>query len=103
MADPADVLVPGPVSWNEILLVEALPEARPHTVFAQASYDALGGTSASRPGLDAWPRSWAHGAATAAVCTLGADGADLGAAMTVGARQATRALTSRHLSALVPD
>lgn len=43
-----DVVVLGPVSWNEILLVGALPEARPHTVFAQASYETLGGTSAGK-------------------------------------------------------
>ncbi|CAA9367850.1 MAG: Ribokinase [uncultured Nocardioides sp.] len=42
------VVVLGPVSWNEILLVDALPEARPHTVFAEASYETLGGTSAGK-------------------------------------------------------
>ena len=42
------VLVAGPVSWNRIVHLDALPEPRPHTVFARAHHDALGGTSAGK-------------------------------------------------------
>lgn len=45
---PADVLVLGPASWNDIVLVDALPEPRPQAVFARDSYETLGGTSAGK-------------------------------------------------------
>ncbi|MCK9796067.1 carbohydrate kinase family protein [Isoptericola sp. 4D.3] len=43
-----DVLVAGPVSWNRIVHLDALPEPTPHTVFARGSYDTVGGTSAGK-------------------------------------------------------
>ena len=42
------VLVAGPVSWNRIVHLDALPEPRPHTVFARGHHDTLGGTSAGK-------------------------------------------------------
>lgn len=42
------VLVSGPVSWNRIVHLDALPEARPHTVFARSHVDTVGGTSAGK-------------------------------------------------------
>ncbi len=42
------VLVAGPVSWNRIVHLDALPDARPHTVFARRHVDTLGGTSAGK-------------------------------------------------------
>lgn len=44
----ARVVVVGPVSWNTIVQVPHLPEARPHTVVATDSWAALGGTSAGK-------------------------------------------------------
>ncbi|AKU15062.1 carbohydrate kinase family protein [Luteipulveratus mongoliensis] len=44
----ADVVVCGPVSWNQIVYLDALPDARPQTVLAQDSYETLGGTSAGK-------------------------------------------------------
>jgi sugar/nucleoside kinase (ribokinase family) len=43
-----DVVVAGPVSWNEIVHLDALPDAVPHTVFARGSYRTVGGTSAGK-------------------------------------------------------
>ncbi len=43
-----EVLVAGPVSWNEIVHLDSLPEAVPHTVFANGSYRTVGGTSAGK-------------------------------------------------------
>lgn len=42
------VLVAGPASWNELVYLDALPEATPHTVFARSSRRAVGGTSAGK-------------------------------------------------------
>jgi sugar/nucleoside kinase (ribokinase family) len=42
------VLVAGPVSWNRIVRLDALPEPRPHTVFARGHVDTVGGTSAGK-------------------------------------------------------
>lgn len=39
------VFVSGPASWNSIVYVDKLPDPRPHTVFAQDSYETFGGTS----------------------------------------------------------
>jgi len=43
-----EVLVAGPASWNEIVHLDALPDAVPHTVFANRSYRTVGGTSAGK-------------------------------------------------------
>ncbi|GMA25567.1 hypothetical protein GCM10025864_33260 [Luteimicrobium album] len=43
-----ELLVAGPASWNEIVHLDALPDATPHTVFANASYCTVGGTSAGK-------------------------------------------------------
>lgn len=43
-----EVLVAGPVSWNRIVHLDALPEPTPHTVFARGAYDTVGGTSAGK-------------------------------------------------------
>ncbi|MBB2921474.1 carbohydrate kinase family protein [Cellulomonas cellasea] len=42
------VLVNGPASWNTLVQVAALPDARPQTLFASGHRDALGGTSAGK-------------------------------------------------------
>lgn len=42
------VFVAGPVSWNRLVLLDRLPEARPHTVFASGHRMAVGGTSAGK-------------------------------------------------------
>ncbi len=42
------VFVAGPVSWNRLVFVNRLPEARPHTVFASGHRTAVGGTSAGK-------------------------------------------------------
>ncbi len=42
------VVVVGPVSWNTLVQVPHLPDARPQTVFAQGSWATLGGTSAGK-------------------------------------------------------
>ncbi|WP_457205017.1 carbohydrate kinase family protein [Nocardioides sp. P5_C9_2] len=45
---PPQVLVAGPVSWNRVVHLDALPEPRPHTVLARHHVDTLGGTSAGK-------------------------------------------------------
>ncbi|MFD1147589.1 carbohydrate kinase family protein [Saccharothrix hoggarensis] len=42
------VFVAGPVSWNRLVLVDRLPDPRPHTVFASGHRTAVGGTSAGK-------------------------------------------------------
>ena len=42
------VFVAGPVSWNRLVLLDELPEPRPHTVFATGHRTVLGGTSAGK-------------------------------------------------------
>jgi sugar/nucleoside kinase (ribokinase family) len=42
------VFVAGPVSWNRLVFLDRLPEARPHTVFASGHRTAVGGTSAGK-------------------------------------------------------
>ncbi|WP_054052429.1 carbohydrate kinase family protein [Alloactinosynnema sp. L-07] len=42
------VFVAGPVSWNRLVFLDRLPEARPHTVFASGHRMAVGGTSAGK-------------------------------------------------------
>ncbi len=41
-------LIVGASSWNTIVHLDALPDARPQTVFATDSYDILGGTAAGK-------------------------------------------------------
>ncbi|MFC6089831.1 carbohydrate kinase family protein [Saccharothrix lopnurensis] len=43
-----EVFVAGPVSWNRLVLLDRLPEARPHTTFATGHRTAVGGTSAGK-------------------------------------------------------
>ncbi len=43
-----DVVICGPASWNQIVYLQELPPPRPHAVFAEASYDTLGATSAGK-------------------------------------------------------
>jgi sugar/nucleoside kinase (ribokinase family) len=43
-----NVFVAGPVSWNQLVYLDRLPEPRPHTVFARRHVEALGGTSAGK-------------------------------------------------------
>jgi sugar/nucleoside kinase (ribokinase family) len=47
MTEPR-VFVAGPVSWNRLVALDELPEARPGTVFAKGHWTALGGTSAGK-------------------------------------------------------
>lgn len=42
------VFVAGPVSWNRLVVLDHLPEPRPHTVFARGHRTVLGGTSAGK-------------------------------------------------------
>ncbi|WP_258723618.1 carbohydrate kinase family protein [Cellulomonas sp. NS3] len=42
------VLVNGPASWNTLVRVATLPDARPQTLFASGHRDGLGGTSAGK-------------------------------------------------------
>ncbi|MBZ2195095.1 carbohydrate kinase family protein [Occultella gossypii] len=44
----ADVEVLGPASWNTLVHLDELPEPRSQTVFARASFETLGGTSAGK-------------------------------------------------------
>ena len=49
MADsPARVVIFGPASWNEMVLLDHLPEPVPHMQFAQDRWHAVGGTSAGK-------------------------------------------------------
>lgn len=47
MSTPRTVVV-GPASWNTLVRLDALPEPRPHTVFARGAARTLGGTSAGK-------------------------------------------------------
>ncbi|MET1073645.1 MAG: PfkB family carbohydrate kinase [Umezawaea sp.] len=47
MTDPK-VFVAGPVSWNRLVELDELPEARPHMRFARRHWDTIGGTSAGK-------------------------------------------------------
>ncbi|MGF3054253.1 carbohydrate kinase family protein [Microbacterium sp. YY-03] len=103
MADsPARVVIFGPASWNEIVLLDHLPEPVPHMQFAQDRWHAVGGTSAGKalhltsPGLDVELHT-----------LLASDGdgrrvADAlrGAGVTVMAHEADR--TERHLNLMTP-
>ncbi|WP_454049211.1 carbohydrate kinase family protein [Cellulomonas sp. Marseille-Q8402] len=42
------VLVVGPASWNTLVRLDRLPEARSQTLFASGHHDGLGGTSAGK-------------------------------------------------------
>lgn len=42
------VVVVGPVSWNRIVVLPRLPDARPQTLFALETYKTVGGTSAGK-------------------------------------------------------
>ncbi|HSX68640.1 carbohydrate kinase family protein [Nocardioides sp.] len=42
------VLVHGPASWNRLVLLDRLPAPVPHTVFADRSWETVGGTSAGK-------------------------------------------------------
>lgn len=42
------ILVSGPVSWNQLVYVPELPDARAQTLFATDSWETLGGTSAGK-------------------------------------------------------
>lgn len=44
----AEVVVCGPAAWNLIVDVDELPAAVPHTQFASASHETVGGTSAGK-------------------------------------------------------
>jgi len=44
----AQVLVVGPSSWNRMVALDALPEPRPHMVFARGEHETVGGTSAGK-------------------------------------------------------
>lgn len=46
--DTAHVLVVGPASWNTLVQVERLPDARSQTLFARDHHEGLGGTSAGK-------------------------------------------------------
>ncbi len=49
MTDGAtSILVAGPASWNTLVHLDELPEPSPHTVFARAHHEAVGGTSAGK-------------------------------------------------------
>lgn len=51
------VIISGPASWNEIVLLERLPEPRPHMQFALDDHETVGGTGAGKAlGLAAFGR-----------------------------------------------
>ena len=51
------VVISGPASWNEIVLLEHLPEPRPHMQFALDDHETVGGTGAGKAlGLAAFGR-----------------------------------------------
>ncbi|MCU1432826.1 MAG: PfkB domain protein [Actinotalea sp.] len=45
---PTPVLVNGPVSWNHLVVLDALPDPRPQMVTASAHWGGLGGTSGAK-------------------------------------------------------
>ena len=42
------VVVCGPASWNQLILLDHLPEPVPHMQFARRSWQTVGGTSAGK-------------------------------------------------------
>jgi sugar/nucleoside kinase (ribokinase family) len=44
----ADVVVHGPASWNQLVLLDELPDPSPHMQFASAHHEVVGGTSAGK-------------------------------------------------------
>jgi sugar/nucleoside kinase (ribokinase family) len=42
------VFISGPASWNRLVLLDRLPDPSPHTVFANQTWETLGGTSAGK-------------------------------------------------------
>ncbi|MHC9043793.1 carbohydrate kinase family protein [Microbacterium saperdae] len=44
----ASVFIAGPASWNQIVVLDRLPDPVPHMQFAQASWETVGGTSAGK-------------------------------------------------------
>ncbi len=44
----ASVFIAGPASWNQIVLLDRLPDPVPHMQFAEESWETLGGTSAGK-------------------------------------------------------
>lgn len=42
------IVVCGPVSWNQLVYLDRLPEPRPHMQFALEQYETVGGTSAGK-------------------------------------------------------
>lgn len=44
----ARILVSGPVSWNQLVYLDRLPDARAQMMFARESWETLGGTSAGK-------------------------------------------------------
>lgn len=99
-----DVEILGPASWNSIIHLDALPEPRPHTVFARAAIDTLGGTSAGKA-----LHLTELGRSTRLTTLAGADAA--GAAVTDGLRRAgvplevmvTTGASERHTNLLTPQ
>lgn len=98
----ASVLVHGPASWNRLVLVDRLPAPVPHTVFADRTWETVGGTSAGKAiGLAALGRD------TVLATQLGVD--DDGERVRyllerVGVRllAAPSAVTERHLNVMTP-
>lgn len=43
-----EIVVCGPSSWNQLVYLADLPQPTPQTLFAERSYDTLGGTSAGK-------------------------------------------------------
>ncbi|MFW0772882.1 carbohydrate kinase family protein [Paenarthrobacter nitroguajacolicus] len=48
MPTPPSVTVCGPASWNQLILLDHLPEPVPHMQFARRSWETIGGTSAGK-------------------------------------------------------
>lgn len=48
MPAPPSVAVCGPASWNQLILLDHLPEPVPHMQFARRSWHTIGGTSAGK-------------------------------------------------------
>lgn len=96
------VLVHGPASWNRLVLLDRLPAPVPHTVFADHSWETVGGTSAGKAlGLAALGRP-------TVLCTQLADDRDghllrsLLEQSGIHVRVTPSEVTERHLNLMTP-
>ncbi|MFV2143778.1 carbohydrate kinase family protein [Isoptericola sp. G70] len=103
--EPAEILVAGPASWNQLVHLDRLPDPRPHTVFARGHHATVGGTSAGKALNLRW-----LGRSVQLRTVLGteAEGARVrrrleSAGVDLVATDAPDGRTERHLNLLDPD